>query len=142
MLIGQLGQVLQAEAQVRLQVADVGGRSPELRGTVTAEEHRLAGVHVLQELGPASPPELVLDVGQPVRDGGHGEACELADVNPLLGAEVRHGVAALRGLPQTRAELSLEDEEVLGVPVGLPPFPLLDRGEVLQSILERTAVCV
>lgn len=58
----QFGQVLQTEAQVRLQVANVGCRSPELRGTVPTEEHRLARVHVLQKLGAPSPSQLVLDI--------------------------------------------------------------------------------
>lgn len=103
----QFGQVLQTEAQVRLQVADVGGWSPELRGTVPTEEHRLARVHVLQKLGAPSSPQLVLDVSKPVGNGGHREACEFTDVDPFLGAQVSHCISALGGLSQAGGKLSL-----------------------------------
>lgn len=64
----------------------VRGRSPKLRGTVTAEKQGLARVNVFQEFCPACPPQLVLDIGQPMGDRGHGETSELADMDPLLGA--------------------------------------------------------
>lgn len=63
------------------------GRS-ELRCTVIAVEDRVASVHVLQKLGPSSFSKLVLDVGKPVADGGHGKPGELGDVHPLLRPKV------------------------------------------------------
>lgn len=52
----QLGEVLQAEAEVRLQVADVRGGSSELRGTIVTKENRMPCVEVLKELGSPCPP--------------------------------------------------------------------------------------
>lgn len=123
----QLGEVLQAEAQVCLQMADVRGSSSELRGTIVAKENRMPCVEVLEEFCSPCPSQLVLHIGQPVADGGHGEARELGDVHALLRAQVRHDVLALRCLPQTRGKLGLQDEQVLWVPVGLAPLPLVDR---------------
>lgn len=60
-------------------------------------------------------------------DGGHGEACELGDVHPLLRAQVRHDVFPFRRLSEAGGKLGLEDEEVLWVPVGLAPLSLVDR---------------
>lgn len=77
----------------------------------------MAGVQVFEELCSTCPSQLVLDVGQPVAAGGHGEPGEPGDMHALLGAQVRHDVLALRGLPEAGGELRLEDEQVLGVPV-------------------------
>lgn len=59
----EFGQVPQPEAQVRFEMADVRGWRADLRGTVAAKEHGVSRVQVLQELGAAGPPELVLDIG-------------------------------------------------------------------------------
>ena len=117
-------------------MTDVGGRGSELGGTVTAVEDRVPFVHVFQKLGPARLPELVLDVGEPVADGGHGEPRELRDLHPLLRTQVGQQVFALGGLEEAGGKLGLQDQEMLGVPVGLPAFPLMQGGDLTGHVLE------
>ena len=117
-------------------MADVGRWGSELGGTVTAVEDGVAFVHVFQELGPARFPKLVLDVGEPVADGGHRESRKLRDLHPLLRAQVGQQVFALGGLEEAGGKLSLQDQKMLGVPVGLPAFPLMQGGDLAGHVLK------
>lgn len=77
----------------------------------------MTSVQVFEELCSTCPPKLVFHVGQPVADGGHGEAGEPRDVHALLGAQIGHDVLPFRRLPETGCKLGLQDQQVLRVPV-------------------------
>lgn len=55
----------------------------------------MAGVKVLEELCSARSPQLILDVSQPVADGGHGQARETRYMHSFLRAEIVDDVLSL-----------------------------------------------